>query len=198
MWDNYRTESLEFDGAYIVLPYNAILGYPALAKFMAATHHGFNVLKIPGAHGTITVSCNEKDALCSVEHVYSEVATMYPADEDLLEHSGDLTRKKQLMSQERAAAKRALLEPLVPGLSGRKPTLSPAAEPSEDLVNPILDMSIGGSCNGFRKKAAIHSRALRHQEGPAEGWGLRELPHHRGRAFSQIGKRACHLPVGKL
>jgi hypothetical protein len=29
--DNYRTESLDFDVAYIALPYNAILGYPALA-----------------------------------------------------------------------------------------------------------------------------------------------------------------------
>jgi hypothetical protein len=61
--DNYRTESLDFDVAYIALPYNAILGYPALARFMAATHHGLNVLKIPGANGTITVRCNEKDAL---------------------------------------------------------------------------------------------------------------------------------------
>jgi hypothetical protein len=67
---------------------------------MAATHHGFNVLKILGANGTITVRCNEKDALRSVEHVYREAAAMFPTDEDLLEHSGDLTRKKQLVSQE--------------------------------------------------------------------------------------------------
>jgi hypothetical protein len=68
--DNYRTESLDFDVTYIVLPYNAILGYPALARFMAETHHGFNVLKIPGANGMITMRCNKKDALRSVEHVY--------------------------------------------------------------------------------------------------------------------------------
>jgi hypothetical protein len=92
--DNYRTESLNFDIAYIALPYNAILGYPALARFMAAMHHSFNVLKIPGANGTITVHYNEKDALRSVEHVYREAATMFSADEDLLEHSGDLARKK--------------------------------------------------------------------------------------------------------
>jgi hypothetical protein len=61
--DNYRTESLDFDVAYIALPYNAILGYPALGRFMAATHHGFNVLKIPGANSTITMRCNKKDAL---------------------------------------------------------------------------------------------------------------------------------------
>jgi hypothetical protein len=93
-WDKYRIESLDFNVAYIALPYNAILGYPALARFMVATHHGFNVLKIPGANGTITMRCNEKDALRSVEHVYREVTVMFPADEDLLEHSGDLTRKK--------------------------------------------------------------------------------------------------------
>jgi hypothetical protein len=95
--DNYRTESLDFDVAYIVLPYNAILGYPALAKFMAATHHGYNILKIPSTNGTITVRCNKKDALRSVELVYREAATMFPVDEDLLEHSGDLARKKQLV-----------------------------------------------------------------------------------------------------
>ena len=33
--DNYRTELIDFDVVHIRLPYNAILGYPALAKFMA-------------------------------------------------------------------------------------------------------------------------------------------------------------------
>jgi hypothetical protein len=141
--DNYGTESLKFDVAYIALPYNAILGYPALARFMAATHHGFNVLKIPSTNGTITEHCNEKDGVRSVEHVYREAATMFPADEDLLEHLGDLTRKNQLVSQERAAAKKASLEPLMPGLSGKNFAASTSTTPSEDLVHPMLDMSIG-------------------------------------------------------
>jgi hypothetical protein len=141
--DNYRIESLDFDVAYIALPYNAILGYPALARFMEATHHGFNFLKIPSANGMITVRCNEKDALCSVGHVYREAATMFPADEDLMEHSGDLTRKKQLVSQERAAAKKASLEPVLSGLSGKKFAASTLTTPREDLVHPMLDMSIG-------------------------------------------------------
>ena len=38
--NNYRTELIDFDVAHIRLPYNAILGYPALDNFMAATHHG--------------------------------------------------------------------------------------------------------------------------------------------------------------
>jgi hypothetical protein len=137
------TESLDFDVAYIALPYNAILGYPALARFMAATHHGFNIFKISGANGTITMRCNEKDALRSVEHVYREATTMFPTDEDLLEHFGDLTRKKQLVSQERAVVKKASLEPLPSGSLGKKFAASASPTPSEDLVHPMLDMSIG-------------------------------------------------------
>jgi hypothetical protein len=110
---------------------------------MAATYHGFNVLKIPGANGTIIVRCNDKDALRSVEHVYREAATMFPADKDLLEHSGDPTRKKQLVSQERAAAKKASLEPHLPGSVEKKFVASASPTPSEDLVHPMVDMSIG-------------------------------------------------------
>jgi hypothetical protein len=142
-WDNYRTESLDFDVAYIALPYNAILGYPALARFMAATHHGFNILKISGTNGTITVRCNEKNALRSMEHVYREATTMFPADEDLLEHSSDLTRKKKLVSQEWAATKKASLESHLPGSIGKKFAASALPTPSEDLVPLMLDMSIG-------------------------------------------------------
>ena len=47
--DNYRTELIDFDIACISLPYNAILGYPALAKFSAATHPAYNLMKTPGA-----------------------------------------------------------------------------------------------------------------------------------------------------
>jgi hypothetical protein len=68
---------------------------------------------------------------------------MFPADEDLLEHAGDLARKKQLVSQERDAAKKASFEPLLPGLSGKKLAASTSSAPSEDLVHPMLDMIIG-------------------------------------------------------
>ena len=37
-WDNFRTKSIPFDVAHFDLPYNAILGRPVLAKFMAAVH----------------------------------------------------------------------------------------------------------------------------------------------------------------
>jgi hypothetical protein len=67
---------------------------------------------------------------------------MFPADEDLLEPSSDLARKKQPISQERAAAKKATLKLLLPDLSRKKPSASLSVEPRKDLVHPMLDMSI--------------------------------------------------------
>ena len=76
--DNYRTELIDFDVAHIRLPYNAILGYPALAKFMAVTHHGYNVLKMPGSGGVITVPCEERDAVCSLERAFQTASIEDP------------------------------------------------------------------------------------------------------------------------
>ena len=74
---NYRTELIDFEVAHIRLPYNAILGYPALAKFMAVTHHGYNVLKMPGSGGVI-IPCEERDAVCSLERAFQAAAIEDP------------------------------------------------------------------------------------------------------------------------
>ena len=76
--NNYRTELIDFDVAHIRLPYNAILGYPALANFMAVTHHGYNVLKMPGSGGVITMPCEERDAVCSLEHAFQAASIEDP------------------------------------------------------------------------------------------------------------------------
>ena len=59
---------------HIRLPYNAILGYPALAKFMSVIHHGYNILKMPGSGGIITVPCEERDAVRSLKRAFQTVA----------------------------------------------------------------------------------------------------------------------------
>ena len=53
--DNYRTELVDFDIARIGLPYNAILGYPALTQFMAATHPAYNLMNMLGSKGVLTI-----------------------------------------------------------------------------------------------------------------------------------------------
>lgn len=75
---NYRTELIDFDVAHISLPYNAILGYPALAKFMAATHPGYNIIKMPGSSGVLTVAGNTKDALLALRLAFKASADARP------------------------------------------------------------------------------------------------------------------------
>jgi hypothetical protein len=69
---NYRTERIVFDVAEIHLPYNGILGRPALAKFMAVAHYAYNTLKMPGPMAIITVPSDKKDALICANQLYRE------------------------------------------------------------------------------------------------------------------------------
>jgi hypothetical protein len=103
---NYHTELINFDVAHIGLPYNAILGYPALAKFMAVSHHAYNVLKIPGCSGIITVSCDEKDAICSLEHAYKAATTAHPVDEDAVKPPEATPRRRSSCSLRTALRRR--------------------------------------------------------------------------------------------
>jgi len=54
--DNFYTENITFDEAHFDLPYNAILGCPTLAKFMAVIHYTCNTLKLAGMAGVITIN----------------------------------------------------------------------------------------------------------------------------------------------
>ena len=79
--NNYHTKLIDFDVTDIRLPYNAILMYPVLAKFVAAMHHSYNLFKMPGSSGVITVACQEKDAVCSLERAFQAAAVKNPEDE---------------------------------------------------------------------------------------------------------------------
>ena len=45
---------------------------------MAVTHHAYNILKMPGSGGIITVPCEERDAVCSLERAFKAVAVDDP------------------------------------------------------------------------------------------------------------------------
>ncbi|KAK8459923.1 hypothetical protein SEVIR_2G238833v4 [Setaria viridis] len=53
--ENYRTEYIRFEVADFETSYHAILGEPALAKFMAIPHYVYLVLKMPGPKGELTL-----------------------------------------------------------------------------------------------------------------------------------------------
>ena len=49
--DNYRMESIIFEVAPFETSYHAMLGRPALAKFMAIPNHTYLLLKMPAQNG---------------------------------------------------------------------------------------------------------------------------------------------------
>jgi hypothetical protein len=52
--DNYRTEYIKFEVADFELSYHAILGRPALAKFIAVPHYVYLLLKMLGKTSVLT------------------------------------------------------------------------------------------------------------------------------------------------
>ena len=52
--DNYRMELIKFEVADFESSYHAILGRPALAKFIAVPHYVYLLLKMPGKIGVLT------------------------------------------------------------------------------------------------------------------------------------------------
>ena len=71
---NYKTKKVVVVVVDLPLPYNGILGRPALAKFMAASHYAYNTLKMPGPLGVITIPSDEKDAIICVDKMYQDAA----------------------------------------------------------------------------------------------------------------------------
>jgi hypothetical protein len=53
--ENYRIECLRFEVVSFDCGYNAIIGRPRLAKFMAIPHYSYMILKMSGPQGIITV-----------------------------------------------------------------------------------------------------------------------------------------------
>ena len=61
--DNHRHESIMFEVVDHTSAYHAILGRPALAKFMAGPHYAYLKMKMPGPCGIITISEDYKRSI---------------------------------------------------------------------------------------------------------------------------------------
>jgi hypothetical protein len=60
--ENYRTKFLRFEVASFDCRYNAIIGRPGLAKFMAILHYLYMILNMPGPQGVITMRADFQGA----------------------------------------------------------------------------------------------------------------------------------------
>src|SRR5687767_12464289 len=77
--DHYQTEYIRFEVADFETSYHAILGRPALAKFMVIPHYVYLVLKIPGPKGVLSLPGDLKRSYdCDTEVVELAATTQVP------------------------------------------------------------------------------------------------------------------------
>jgi hypothetical protein len=80
--ENFRTENVQFDVAEDNLPFNAIIGRPALYRFMAIAHYGYLVLKMSSPAGVLTVRGDRPATLAAVEKLHALAAKATRPDDE--------------------------------------------------------------------------------------------------------------------
>jgi hypothetical protein len=77
--ENYRTEYIKFEVADFETSYHAILGRPAIAKFMAVPHYTYLVLKMPSPAGVLSLQGDMKISFdCDTEAVELTATNQVP------------------------------------------------------------------------------------------------------------------------
>jgi hypothetical protein len=80
--ENFRTENVQFDVTEVNLPFNAIIGRPALYRFMAIANYGYLVCKMPSPAGVLTVRGDRPAALAVVEKMHALAAEAARPDDE--------------------------------------------------------------------------------------------------------------------
>jgi hypothetical protein len=91
---NSCREPIWFEVVDISNPYHALLGRPALAKFMAVPHYAYLKMKLPGPRGVITVSGSFKKSLaCAKESSQLAEALVIAEEKRQLLHRVQLAQR---------------------------------------------------------------------------------------------------------
>jgi hypothetical protein len=102
--DNYRTEYVKFEVVDFETSYHAILGRPAIAKFMAVPHYTYLVLKMPSPAGVlshqgdlkISHDCDtEAVEIASMNQVPNAMMEVYAASKKLAPSELDIPEKSE-------------------------------------------------------------------------------------------------------
>jgi hypothetical protein len=86
MPEYFCKESILFDVTEVTLPFNAILGRPALYQFIAVAHYGYPVLKIPSSNGVLKIRGDYDAGVSALEKLQALAAprdtAVEPGDQD--------------------------------------------------------------------------------------------------------------------
>jgi hypothetical protein len=124
---NSLHEPIWFEVLDISSPYHALLGRPALAKFMVVPHYGYLKMKLPGPRGVITVSGSLKKSLaCAKEGSQLAEALVIAEEKRQLLHRMELTEQDVL-------ARQSLVEQFKPANHTKKILLD-ESDPSKFVI----------------------------------------------------------------
>jgi hypothetical protein len=109
--DNYRTEYVKFEVADLETSYHAILGRPAIAKFMEVPHYTYLVLKMPSPASVLSLQGDLKISFdCDTEavelaatnqvanvmmEIYAASKKLAPSELEILEKSDKANKPQQ-------------------------------------------------------------------------------------------------------
>jgi hypothetical protein len=126
--DNYRTEYVKFEVTDFKTSYHAILGRPAIAKFIAVPHYTYLVLKMPSPAGVLLLQgdlqishdCDtEAVEIASTNQVHNAMMEVYAVSKKLAPSELDIPEKSD---------------------KANKP------QPAEEILVKTIDLGTGDSC----------------------------------------------------
>jgi hypothetical protein len=103
--ENYRTEYIKIEVADFETSYHAILGRPTIAKFMAAPHYMYFVLKMPSPTGVLSLQGDmeisfdydtEAVELAATNQVSNAMMEIYAASKKLAPSELDIPDKANM------------------------------------------------------------------------------------------------------
>jgi hypothetical protein len=110
--ENYRTEYIKFEVADFETSYHAILGRPAIAKFMVVSHYTYLVLKMPSPAGVLSLQgdlkisfdCDtEAVELAPTNQIPNAMMEIYAASKKLASSELDIPEKSYKANKPRPA-----------------------------------------------------------------------------------------------
>jgi hypothetical protein len=125
--DNYRTEYVKFKVADFETSYHAILGRPAITKFMAVPHYTYLVLKMPSPAGVLSLQ--------------GDLKISFDCDTEVVELAATNQVPNTMMEIYTASKKLGTSELDIPEKSDKanKP------QPAEELLVKTIDLGTGDS-----------------------------------------------------
>ncbi|XP_039834482.1 uncharacterized protein LOC120695258 [Panicum virgatum] len=110
--DNYRTESIIFEVPPCETSYHAILGRPALTKFMVIPNHTYLLLKMPAPNGILSIHGDiQTSHSCETENINTAKAMERSSNQAFVAQAAKTHAKDQLQKPSNNIALGSQLHP---------------------------------------------------------------------------------------